>query len=559
MPTTTGAQLIAAMLKGYGVTHLFMVPSIIREGLAELDKLGGVVPVQTHSEGAAGYMADGYARALRRPGVCLAQHVGSLNLAAGLRDAWLARSPVVAITGGREHSNAFRNAYQDVEDLAAFGPVTKLNATIDSADRIPDMFRRAFRTAVSGNPGPVHLRLRGNEGQIESEETTIEPLCEERFRQVPPFRPEPSDADVQSILAALRSASRPIIVAGGGVRFSDASDELLAVAERFQLPVATSLNGKGCFPGNHPLSVGVVGTYSRDCANRLVGEADLICFVGSSTGGMTTHFWRVPGSGSAVVQIDIDPESIGRNYSPKAAALGDAKATLAKMLTLGRADHGPSRLAWLQRASRMSKDWRSRHAAHLESDAAPIRPERVCSDLSKYLPDDAVVLADTGHSGMWMGGMFDIRSPRQSYLRSAGHLGWSFPAAVGAKCACPDRPVVVFTGDSAFWYHLAEIETAVRMRVNLVTVVNNNSSGNQSKPGFDKAWGGKQSENAERLWKFERVSFARMAVEMGAVGMRVEKARDFAPALEKALSAGKPVVIDVVTDIDAFAPLAVVD
>jgi acetolactate synthase-1/2/3 large subunit len=170
------------------------------------------------------------------------------------------------------------------------------------------------------------------------------------------------------------------------------------------------------------------------------------------------------------------------------------------------------------------------------------------------LPNDGIVVVDTGHAGMWMGGMYDLQKPTQSYMRSAGHLVWAFCAGIGAKAACPDRPVVVFTGDAGFWYHIGEIETAVRWKLNSVTVVNNNGGGNQSKRGFDRAYGGKQTDQARELWTYTDVNFAKIAEDMGALGIRVEKPADFAHALERALAAKRPVVIDVVTDIEAIAP-----
>ena len=186
----------------------------------------------------------------------------------------------------------------------------------------------------------------------------------------------------------------------------------------------------------------------------------------------------------------------------------------------------------------------------------PIRPERLCGDLTKFMPDDAIVVVDTGHAGMWMGGMYDLRSPTQSYMRSAGHLGWAFPAGLGAKCASPNRPVVTFTGDAGFWYHVGDIETAARWGINAVTVVNNNGGGNQSKRGFDRVYGGTQTEQARELWTFSKVNFAAIAESMGAMGIRVEKPGDLEGALAKALKANRPVIIDVVTDIDALAPVA---
>ena len=291
-----------------------------------------------HGEKTAAYMADGYARASGKPGICMAQVIGALNLAAGLRDAWLAHSPVIAFTGGRDPRTKFRKVYQEVDDVPAFEPVTKFNATVDDVARFPDMVRQAFRSAVSGTPGPVHLQFRGNEGQVDAEEAEMEPLVEPQFAQRAAV---PAGAAMRraccAALKLLQDAERPVIVAGGGVRSSGAARELVALAEALQIPVATSLNGKDSIPGNHPLSVGVVGTYSRESANRVVSPADLVCFVGTETGGMTTHFWAVPKIGTPAIQIDIDPEALGRNYPLQAGVSGDAKVTLARMLALADA------------------------------------------------------------------------------------------------------------------------------------------------------------------------------------------------------------------------------
>jgi acetolactate synthase-1/2/3 large subunit len=227
------------------------------------------------------------------------------------------------------------------------------------------------------------------------------------------------------------------------------------------------------------------------------------------------------------------------------------------MLAAADRSSAAKRAAWVADAQTMCGAWREKYKEALESDAVPIRPERLCHELSRHVPDDAIVVVDTGHAGMWMGGMYDLTSPRQSYMRSAGHLGWAFPAGLGAKCACPERPVVTFTGDAGFWYHIAEIETAARWNINAVTVVNNNGGGNQSKRGFDRVYGGKQTDKAREMWTFRKMNFARLAEDMGALGIRVEQPSAFPAALAQALAAERPVIIDVVTDIDALAPVAV--
>jgi acetolactate synthase I/II/III large subunit len=552
-----GAECLADMLGGYGVTHIFHVPAVLRRTMVEIERRTDIKRLHVHGEKAAAYMADGYARACGKPGICMAQVIGALNLAAGLRDAYLAHAPVIAMTGGREPRTKFRKVYQEIDDMPAFEPVTKFNATIDDVARFPDMLRQAFRTAVSGTPGPVHLQFRGNEGQVDAEEAEMEPLCEPQFARVPPFRPEPEEASVLAALRHLEAAARPVIVAGGGVRASGAKAELVALAEALQIPVATSLNGKDTIAGNHPLAVGVAGTYSRESANLIVNRADLVCFIGTETGGMTTHFWAVPPIGTPAIQIDINPEALGRNYPLLAAINGDARVTLARMIAAANRSSAERRKLWVEEARKICGDWRSKYGALLASDVVPIRPERLCAELTGHMPDDAIVVVDTGHAGMWMGGMYDLSSPRQSYVRSAGHLGWAFPAGLGAKCACPDRPVVTFTGDAGFWYHIAEVETAVRWKINAVTVVNNNGSGNQSKRGFDRVYGGTQTEGGRALWTFNKMNFARLAEDMGALGLRVEHASAFPAALAQALAANRPAVIDVVTDIDALAPVAV--
>src|SRR3977135_1901035 len=387
----------------------------------------------------------------------------------------------------------------------------------------------------------------------------LEPLVETQFARVPPFRPEPEDGSVRAALKVLQEAERPVIVAGGGVRASGAGRELVALAEKLAIPVATSLNGKDSIPGVHPLSVGVCGTYSRESANRVVNQADLVCFVGTETGGMTTHFWAVPKIGVAAIQIDSDPEALGRNYPLKASVLGDAKVVLAKMLEPADATTAAKGRPRVGKAQAPVKEWYAKYKPALESEAVPIRPERMCGELTKNVPDDAIVVVNTGHAGMWMGGMYDLRAPTQSYMRSAGHLGWAFPAGLGAKGGAAERPVVVCPRAAGLWYHIGEIETAVRWKINSVTVVNNNASGNQSKRGFDRVYGGQQTEQGRELWTHKMVNFAKIAEDIGALGIRVEKPAELGPAIQRALKADRPVIVDVATDIEALAPVAVTE
>ena len=552
MPRITGPRFVAETLRGYGVTHVFFVPQMLLETLTGMEGMG-IRRVLTHGEKAAAYMADGYARASGKPGVCMAQHVGGSNLAAGLKDAYLACSPVIALTGGPAPLARYPHAYQELEDFTQFEHTTKFSAHVDHVARFPDMLRQAFREATIGAPGPVHLQIGGHHAETVMTEADLELLVENQFKEVPPFRPAADESQVTEAVRLLNAAARPIIVAGGGVTWSKAQAEVVALAEKLSIPVATSLNAKGTILDTHPLSVGVAGTYSRACANRAVAEADLVFFIGSHTGGQVTARWNVPRIGTPVIQLDIDAREIGRNYPAKLALLGDARTVLRQMLEAAGAGGGSRRQPWLARVRVLIEEWRSSVAAEVNSEAVPMRPERVCREISRALPENAVLVSDTGHSGIWTGAMVDFTRPGQRLIRCAGSLGWGFPGALGVKCAVPDTPVICFAGDGGVYYHLAELETAARYGINLVLIVNNNSSLNQEIPHFDKAYGGDPDERGCEMWGFTHVNFAKVAESLGCVGIRVEKPAELPGALERALAARRPVVIDVVTDHRAFS------
>jgi len=340
-------------------------------------------------------------------------------------------------------------------------------------------------------------------------------------------------------------------VAGGGVRLSAAAAEVLALAEQCSIPVATSVNGKGTLPDLHPLNVGVVGSYSARCANQVVSEADLVIYIGSHTGDQVTHNWTVPRAGTPVVQIDVDPAEIGRSYPGAIGVVGDAKMAVAKLTTA--LDGYRVAEPWLQRTHELVRAWRSEIEPLRQSTAVPVRPERLCKELSDALPENAVLVADTGYASIWTATMVQLTYPGQTYLRAAGSLGWGFPAALGAKCAVPDRPVICFTGDGGFWYHLSELETASRFNINTVTIINNNGGLAQGIDDIHSVYGGRAG-NPEELYRFKPVSFARIAQEMGCLGIRVEHPSEIGGAIRQALAAEQPTVVEVMTGLEYRAP-----
>ena len=552
MTKTTGARYLAQAVHGYGLTHIFYMPYVMPPAILEMDKLG-VHAIQSHGEKAAAYMADAYSRVRRGPSLVMCQSVGAANLAAGLQDAYLACSPVIALSGCERYFHQNRHSYQEVDHVQPFAAVTKYQACVHTAEMLPQQLRQAFRSAVSGTPGPVHLDFeRIDGGHISEGELEADLIVEHQFKGYPPFRPVADSATIARALELLGNASRPVIVAGGGVTASDARGELIALAEKLSIPVATALNAKAMFPADHPLAIGTPGNYSRECTNRILCQADMVFFIGSHTGGQLTHDFRIPPQGTRAIQLDINGEEIGRNYTVEVGLQGDAKASLAAMIKA--ASPGPDRADWLTEVQGMVARWKDSVEEHWNSDWSPLRPERICRELSEHMPADTILVSDTGHSGVWTGTMLDLKHPTQSYLRCAGSLGWGLPASLGAKCAAPDRPVLCFTGDGGIWYHIAEIETAVRENLNVVVLVNNNHSLNQEKNGVESYEG--QSDATDRQWLFPDADFAKIAESMGALGLTVDKPGDLEGALDKAFSANRPVVVDVKSHIDAIAPIA---
>ena len=554
MAKTNGAKLLAELIQGYGLTHVFYVPQVVSKALVAMEDMN-IRRVVAHSEKAAAYMADGYARARGAPGLCMAQPIGASNLASGLRDAFMARSPVIAISGGPAVASRYRHAYQEVEDFEQFDSVTKANFNVDSPARLPDLLRQAFRTATSGMPGPVHLRFQGRGSDVPLGDLEADALVEPQFTRVPAFRPEPESERVREAAGVLAAAKKPIIVAGGGVVCSQAQHELVHFAEMLQIPIATSLNGKGIVLDAHPLSIGVCGTYSRECANRAVSEADLIFFVGCPAGGMVTANWTIVGKGTEIVQLDIEPTELGRNYPNKVALLGDAKVTLRRLIDTAQPREGVTK-PWVGRVQQLAQEWRANMGPRLDSDAVPIHPARICKEITEALPANGVLVSDTGHAGMWTSQMVDLTQPGQRYIRCAGSLGWGLPGALGVKCALPDRPVLCFAGDGGVYYHMTELETALRYGINIVLLVNNNGALSQEFPSLKRNYDNNLRGRSDELWRFSEFNFAKVAEAMGCAGIRVEKPGDINAALQKAFTMDRTTVVEVMSDVKEMAPVA---
>ena len=548
----TGARLFAQTLKAYGVSHVFFMDAILRRALAEMEDFG-ITRVLGHSEKAVAYMADGFARVSGRPGICMAQSVGAANLAAAMQDPYLGHSAVIAFTGRHVPQFQHRNAYQEVEHGPLYAAVTKFHAKIETLDQMQHLMRQAFREATTGTPRPVHLDIAGLTGDaITPLEGEFDIVADEAHTRFPAFRPAPDPAAVKRAAEAIAKAARPVIVADRGVIVSQGAAALVRFAERIQAPVVVTLDAKAAMLEDHPLFRGAVGLYGRGCANHVVAEADLVIFAGSNTSDHTTANYTMPKQGTPIIQIDQDPVEIGRNYAGVIGVLADVGAGMEALAqACGAAQHAD----WLGHSQRYVDEWRREADKARASEQVPMRPERICGELTEVLPQDAILIADTGYAALWSGTMVYLRHPTQLYFRAAGSLGWSFPAALGAKCAAPDRPVICFCGDGGFFYHLPELETARRRAIKTVTIVNNNHSLSQGLRNLTTAYGARDKSRMNECFEYRETDFARIAQSFDCFGITVEKPQDFRKAFAAAMASELPAVIDVKTQFGAQAPL----
>ncbi len=541
-----GQQFLAEWVRRSGAKAVFFVPTFLYPTLVELAE-DPVKRVLCHSEKAAGYMADGYAQASGTPGIVLAQGgPGATNLYAGLVDAWQSHTPLLAVTpvvpNSRYHGNSYQEAYVD------FRPVTKYDAEVRSADRMAEFFGKAYREMTTGAPRPVHLYL---DGALEAAETEFDfRYLDPRYFSYPAFRPRADDDLVEQAVQALRRAERPVMVCGRGTVVSGAWEEVTALAERLDIPVTTTLGGKGSIDDRHPLALGVTGSYRRPTTDRVLGEADLVFCVGGHHGGATTNLRQLPMPGTRIIHLDINPAQPGANYPNVLPLVGDARTVLRQMLEVARS--GAHR-GWVAQAQQELCAWRDSERAHLDGNAIPIRPEQLTVELVKACPENTLYVTDTGYVGTWAGVFMDLPAGK-NFLHCEGSLGWAFPAAIGAKTAVPKRPVVAFTGDGGFFYHLAELETAVRNGISLVTVVLNNQAMAFQTHLLRTLW--PASRDLKKLSEFGGTNFANIAREMGAWGIRVTDPRDIGNAVRQAIDADRPAVLDVVIDQSAVAPVA---
>ena len=528
MAQVTGAESLVRSLVAHGVDTVFGLPGV--QIMPIFDALHGhpeVRVVNVRHEQAAAYMADGYARASGRPGVALVvPGPGALNAAGALGTAYSASSPVLLISGqiGTGDLGRRRGVLHEVDDqLEVFRPLTKWSHRVMEADGIPGAVRRAFQELCTGRPRPVELELppdvltapapEGNEGP-----DTYAP-------------PAPTPEAVADAAQLLSNARRVLIWAGGGAVRSHAGEELAAVAELLGAPVVTTPEGKGAIPEDHPLSLGACySTFGP--AQWLAPQADVVLAVGTRFTLPMTGPWslRPP---QALVQIDIDPEEVGQSYPAQVGLVGDARLALGALR---------ERLEGAQRASSWTQE--EFHAARLQAEQEVHELTSfqlpIVNALRQEMDRDAVLVSGVTNVAYWANLAYPVYEP-DTYLTSSyfATLGFAFPTALGAKVARPERQVVALTGDGGFLYDVGELATAVQHGINIVVVVFNDNA-------FGASLNDQQTRYQGRVigTQLHNPDFVKLAESFGAVGMRAQP-EEFGPGLRQALSAQRPVLLEV--------------
>ncbi|MBI3329083.1 MAG: thiamine pyrophosphate-binding protein [Nitrospinae bacterium] len=546
MSSLTAGQAVIEALRVEGVRYIFgVVGSCYVEVLDALYAQPDIQFMGVRHEQVAAHMADGYARVAGLPGVCLATNgPGATNLVTGVASAYMNHAPVIVITGAPMISQMLRDSFQELDQLTLFRPVTKAQLQIQRADRIPELFRHAFRVAMAGKKGPVLVDL-PRDMLNETIDATFLPPARYRWNQ----RDAGDTGLIGQAVEVLAQATRPVLIAGGGVIWSRAQAEVLEVAERLTAPVVTSYGRNDAVPHDHPLVIGALGRAGSPEAAEAVRAADAILAVGTRLTHFTTFYdHRFIPPHAKIIQIEVDEKELGRHYPLEVGILGDAKAVLNGLLAglrkaLADKRRDEARFATVQT---LRQQRQARVAAARNMDIVPLKPQRVYWELRQILPRDAIVVLDAGAAASHAYNLLDFYEARTFITPGdLGCVGAGFPSALGAKLARPDRPVVCLCGDGGFLMTGQDLETAVRERIPVVTVVMSNNCWGSEK-AYQKYFFNERYVGAD----FSNPRFDEYARLFGAQGLRAEKPEELRPTLEKALGASIPTVVEIPVDPD---------
>jgi len=529
---TSGAKALVKALEGLKVEVIFGYPGGATLPLYEELARSSIRHVLARHEQGAAHMADGYARSTGKTGVCMATSgPGATNLVTGLANAFMDSTPMVAITGQVPRAMIGNDAFQEVDITGITIPITKHNYLVQSAAEIPHCLQEAFFLASSGRKGPVLLDIPRD---VQTEEFSPQQV---KYPPLEGYRPtlEGHPGQIKRAAALLKAAKQPVIIAGGGVALSDACAQLVALAEKMEIPVIHTLMGKASFPNRHPLCFGLMGYHGRVEANTAVSRADVILAVGSRFGDRSTGPLATFASQAKVIHVDVDPAEISKNVPAYLPIVGEAAHVLG---VLGEQVDSAHHATWVA----LLRQTASEHP--LRGKMTGVSIPNVLRIL-RSLVEDPIVVTDVGRHQIFAAHYFPVDS-RRSYLTAGGlgPMGFGLPAAIGAKIGNPDRQVVAVCGDGGFLMTCQEVAAAVAEEIPVVALVMNDYCLGMIKQLQDNFYG-----KRHRSCGFGRnVDYARLAQSMGAEGIRVENEKEIAPAIEKALAAGRPAVIDFILD-----------
>ncbi len=544
----SGGQAAVAALQAEETSHVFgLIGSATMELFDALYDANDIKMIGVHDERTGTHMADGFARASGKAGVVLAGQngPGATNLVTGLSQAKAAFSPVVSIAGMLAQGHIYRDAFQEVDQQSLFTPVTKKTWTVPSCDRVPELMREAFRTALTPRRGPVQINLPRDVLSAQADFPAMQRPQHYRAQTVPGAHPDA----IQQAAQMLASAVQPVIIAGGGIKNTKGHEQATTLAEALNCPIVTSPGHGDAIPFGHPLNAGQMGPRGNAVASRLVKEADVILALGTRLGFNSTFYsYDNINKDAQIIQVELEPTAIGRFFPVDLGIWADAP-TAAHQLTEALA-----RLADRALARSWTDGFKAERQAFLaqrDADAIlthPTQPSGLFKALRDVLPQDAAITMDAGTLCLQATDALNYWTPGSLFTPlDFGLVGFSYACGLGVKCAQPERPVVSLMGDGGFGMTVSELSTAVDHGINTVTVVMNN-----------KCWGAEKAYQRDFFngryigADVSSPPFDKLAELYGAAGFRADRLSDVGPAIEAALSCGKPAVVDVAVDPNAL-------
>ena len=531
----TGAKAIIEALKRENVIHLFGISGGAVLPLYDALYDADVRNILARHEQCAGHMADGYARASGRPGVCVTTSgPGATNLVTGIANAYMDSSPVIALTGQVPRHAIGTDGFQEADIIGIATPITKFSTQIKEVQDIPRTMRQAFYIATSGRPGPVLVDIPKDIQILEAD------MKFEKQVNLPGYKPrdDPHPIQVKRAAEMLLQAKTPMILAGGGVIISEAAQELQQLAELLMLPVASTFMGKGSFPETHPLSLGVVGMHGTAKANRLILEADVLLTVGARFSDRTTG--RVDGfcPDAKIIHIDIDSAEIGKNVAIDLPIVADAGKALRAIIKILATQLINRDTPWHTRAQQV----RDYVTDDTKTETASVTAPTIIKQLRDLLPSPSIITTEVGQNQMWAALHFQALAPR-TFISSGGlgTMGFGFPAAIGAKTAKPDVPVVDIAGDGSFIMTEQELATSVLEDIPVIVVILNNSVLGMVAQWQRMFYGSRYSGSLLK----NNPDFVKLAEAFSAEGIRVTSIPEFSNAVRTALKSNVTTVIDV--------------